>query len=99
VRVLPGEPDTCVSDLVHSVRRRSIKTNRKMISFARRVVGIRINKWRKTMAKNVPAPKAPAKLPVRPYVGDPSFNSPVHPKAKGHTPSQKMPANSGVKKA
>lgn len=45
--------------------------------------------------KNVPAPKAPAKLATRPYVGDPSFNSPVHPRAKAITPSQKMPANSG----
>lgn len=41
----------------------------------------------------------PTKLSTTPYVGDPSFNSPVHPKAKGMKPSMKMPANSGVKKA
>ena len=55
--------------------------------------------------------KAPAKLPVRAYVGDPTFQ--MNRKSSGPaavcggpkkanlnmTPSQKMPANSGVKKA
>jgi len=41
----------------------------------------------------------PAQLNKTPYIGDPSFNSPVHPKAKAIKPSQPKVANSGVKKA
>lgn len=63
------------------------------------------------MAQNVPAPKAPASLPKKAYVGDPTFvqnrksTGPAvtcgGPKraALNQKPSQKMPANSGVKKA
>ena len=49
--------------------------------------------------KNSNAKKAPAKLPVRAYTGDPIFMSPTTHQAKGVKPSMKMPANSGVKKA
>ena len=63
------------------------------------------------MATNVPAPKAPAKLATKAYIGDPSFQ--MNRKSTGPaavcggrkagklnmTPSMKMPANSGVKKA
>lgn len=51
------------------------------------------------MAKNVPAPKAPAKLATKAYIGDPILFSPTTHKAKGCVPSQPKVKNSGVTKA
>jgi len=60
---------------------------------------LRLERIMENNMKNSNAKKAPAKLPTRAYVGDPIFSSPTTHQAKGCKPSQKMPANSGVKKA